>query len=318
LLAFGRKQILHVKVLDLNAVVTDVVKMLHRLLGSNIELTSLLAPTLGRVKADPGQIEQVILNLAVNARDAMPQGGRLTLETRNVEIDAKSAQSRDGVPHGKYVMLAVQDTGVGMDRETQTHIFEPFFTTKEPGKGTGLGLATVYGVVKQMDGAIWLRSSPGAGTTFEIYLPEVEDAQPVAAPSEMKRSLDAAPSGTETILLVEDQDGIRDLVREFLQRKGYVVLFAVDGEDALRIAAEHKLPIHLLLTDVVMPNIGGRVLAPQVKHLHPDIQVLFMSGYAEPTVLKGPAGAENAPVLQKPFLLDALAHKIRSVLDSCE
>ena len=336
LLAFGRKQILHVKVLDLNAVVTEVVKMLHRLLGSNIELISVLDPSLGRVKADPGQIEQVILNLAVNARDAMPQGGKLTLETRNVEIDAqigaqigaksdpkndpkidpKIALSRDGVPPGKYVMLAVQDTGVGMDRETQTHIFEPFFTTKDPGKGTGLGLATVYGVVKQMDGAIWLRSNPGAGTTFEIYLPEVDDAQPVAAPSETKKSLDAAPSGTETILLVEDQDGIRDLVREFLQRKGYVVLFAVDGEDALRIAAEHKLPIHLLLTDVIMPNIGGRVLAPRVKQLHPGIKVLFMSGYAEPTVLKGTAGAENAPVLQKPFLLDVLAHKVRSLLDS--
>ena len=318
LLAFGRKQILHVKVLDLNAIVTDVVKMLHRLLGSNIELTTQQAPVLGRVKADPGQIEQVILNLAVNARDAMPQGGRLTLETKNVAIDADDAQGRDGVPKGKYVMLAVQDTGIGMDRETQTHIFEPFFTTKEPGKGTGLGLATVYGVVKQMDGAIWLRSSPGGGTTFEIYLPEVADAQSETVPSETKRILDAAPSGTETILLVEDQDGIRDLVREFLQRKGYVVLFAIDGKDALRIAAEHKLPIHLLLTDVIMPNIGGRVLAPRVKELHPHIKVLFMSGYAEPTVVKGLAVGENAPVLQKPFLLDTLAHKVRSVLDSGE
>jgi len=247
----------------------------------------------------------------------MPEGGRLTLETRNVEIDAHSGQNREEVPHGKYVMLSVHDTGVGMDRETQTHIFEPFFTTKEPGKGTGLGLATVYGVVKQMDGAIWLRSSPGAGTTFEIYLPEVKDAHP-ATLSETKKSLDAAPSGTETILLVEDQDGIRDLVREFLQRKGYAVLFAVDGEDALRIAAEHKLPIHLLLTDVIMPNISGRVLAPRVKQLHPDIKVLFMSGYAEPSVLKLSADAENASVLQKPFLLDALAHKVRSVLDSRE
>jgi PAS domain S-box-containing protein len=313
LLAFGRKQILHVKVLDLNTVVTDVVKMLHRLLGSNIAVSSVLAPALGRVKADPGQIEQVILNLAVNARDAMPQGGRVTLETRNVEIDGKNARSREGVPHGKYVMLAVQDTGVGMDRETQTHMFEPFFTTKEPGKGTGLGLATVYGVVKQMDGAIWLRSSPGAGTTFEIYLPAVEGAEPVAAPSETRRTLDASPTGTETILLVEDQDGIRDLVREFLQRKGYVVLFAGDGEDALRIATEHKLPIHLLLTDVIMPNLGGRVLAPRVKELHPDIKVLFMSGYAEPEVGKKDG---DAPVLQKPFLLEALAHKVRSVLDS--
>jgi PAS domain S-box-containing protein len=318
LLAFSRKQILHVKVLDLNAVVTDVVKMLHRLIASNIELTTLQAPALGRVKADPGQIEQVILNLAVNARDAMPQGGRLTLETRNVDIDEDDAQGRDGVPKGKYVMLAVHDTGQGMDRETQTHIFEPFFTTKEPGKGTGLGLATVYGVVKQMDGAIWLRSSLGGGTTFEIYLPEVEDARTETVASETKRILEAAPTGTETILLVEDQDGIRDLVREFLQRKGYVVLFAIDGQDALRIAAEHKSPIHLLLTDLVMPNIGGRVLAPRVKHLHPHIKVLFMSGYAEPTVVKSLAAGENAPVLQKPFLLETLAHKVRNALDSPE
>jgi len=318
LLAFGRKQILHVKVLDLNAVVTDVVKMLHRLLASNIELTTLQAPALGRVKADPGQIEQVILNLAVNARDAMPQGGRLTLETRNAEINHESVQSREGVPNGNYVMLAIHDTGTGMDRETQARIFEPFFTTKEPGKGTGLGLATVYGVVKQMDGAIWLRSSLGGGTTFEIYLPEVADVQAETTPSETKRTLDAAPTGTETILLVEDQDGIRDLVREFLQRKGYTVLFAIDGKDALRLAAGHKLPIHLLLTDVIMPNIGGRALAPRVRELHPEIKVLFMSGYAEPTPAKSAAADENAPVLQKPFLLDALAHKIRSVLDAGE
>jgi len=318
LLAFSRKQILHVKVLDLNAIVTDVAKMLHRLIASNIELTTLQAPALGRVKADPGQIEQVILNLAVNARDAMPQGGQLTLETRNVDIDEDDAQGRDGVPKGKYVMLAVHDTGQGMDRETQSHIFEPFFTTKEPGKGTGLGLATVYGVVKQMDGAIWLRSSLGRGTTFEIYLPEIEGAGSETVASETKRILEAAPTGTETILLVEDQDGIRDLVREFLQRKGYVVLFAIDGQDALRIAAEHKPTIHLLLTDLVMPNIGGRVLAPRVKQLHPHIKVLFMSGYAEPTVVKSLATGEDAPVLQKPFLLETLAHKVRNALDSPE
>jgi len=316
LLAFGRKQILHVKVLDLNAVVSDVVKMLHRLLGSDIELTTQQGLSLGRVKADPGQIEQVILNLAVNARDAMPHGGRLTLETRNVNISDDTIQSREGVPKGKYVMLAVHDTGTGMDRQTQARIFEPFFTTKDAGKGTGLGLATVYGVVKQMDGAIWLRSSVGGGTTFEIYLPEVADMATEVGPSEAKKALDAAPKGTETILLVEDQDGIRDLVREFLQRKGYTVLFAVDGKEALRLAEEHRAQIHLLLTDVVMPNLSGRALAPRVRALHPRVKVLFMSGFAEPPAAKLAATEEDGPVLQKPFLLDVLAHKIRSLLDA--
>ena len=315
LLAFGRKQILHVKVLDLNAVMADVAKMLDRLIANNIELTTLPAPSLGAVKADPGQIEQVILNLAVNARDAMPQGGRLTLATRNVEVDERYALTREGVRVGKYVMLAVKDTGAGMDPATQARIFEPFFTTKEPGKGTGLGLATVYGVVKQMDGAIWVRSQPGHGTTFEIYLPQVADQPTEPAVPPVKHALDAAPTGTETILLVEDQDGIRDLVREFLQRKGYTVLFAEDGQGALWIAREQTRPIDLLLTDVIMPNIGGRELAQRLRQSHPDLKVLFMSGYAEPAQPSGGAD-ESAPVLEKPFLLDALAHRIRRILGS--
>jgi PAS domain S-box-containing protein len=314
LLAFSRKQILHVKVLDLNAVIGEVAKMLDRLIANHIELTTLPAPSLGRVKADPGQIEQVILNLAVNARDAMPQGGRLILETKNVDVNEDYAQRRDGVPIGKYVMLAVSDTGTGMDPETQSRMFEPFFTTKAPGKGTGLGLATVYGVVKQMDGAIWVRSNPGEGTTFEIYLPQVEDSEEPAA-SETTRILAAAPTGTETILLVEDQDGIRDLVREFLHRKGYTILQAMDGKDALRIAGEYEQPIHLLLTDVVMPNLGGRELAPRLREMHPEMKVLFMSGYAEHSPADSEALDGGTPVLQKPFLLDTLARNLRSVLD---
>ena len=315
LLAFGRKQVLQSRVLDLNHVVTDVVKMLSPVISTQVELSVLLAPSLGSVKADPSQIEQIILNLAVNARDAMPHGGRLILETRNVEVDEAYARNHDGVPTGQYVMLSVCDTGVGMDGETQAHIFEPFFTTKEPGKGTGLGLATVYGVVKQMGGAIWVRSEPGNGIIFEIYLPRLEKIKiEGAAGSTTRSALVTAPTGTETVLLVEDQEGIRDLVREFLQRKGYTVLHAVDGDDALRIAGEHKDQIHLLVTDVIMPNIGGRELARRLTPLRPQMKVLFMSGFPDHASLDHEAVDENVAVLQKPFLLDALAHKIRSVL----
>lgn len=316
LLAFGRKQVLQTKILDLNSVVTEVVKMLDRLIGNNVELKILLAPKLGFVKADPGQIEQVVLNLAVNSRDAMPQGGQLTIETRNVHVDEAYARNRDGVPTGRYVVLAVTDTGIGMDSDTQAHMFEPFFTTKEPGKGTGLGLATVYGVVKQMDGALWVRSEPGNGTSFEIYLPRVEQVEKkeeIAAP-DARTSLATAPSGTETVLLVEDQEGIRELAREFLQRKGYKVLLAVDGDEALRIAADQNDPIDLLVTDVVMPNIGGRELARRLTPLRPQMKVLFMSGYPD-----GGMGDEtvngDVRVLLKPFLLDALARTVRAVLD---
>jgi two-component system, cell cycle sensor histidine kinase and response regulator CckA len=311
LLAFSRKQILHVKVLDLNEVVTQVAKVLGRLIGTNIELSVRQGPALGRVKADPGQIEQVIVNLAVNARDAMPQGGGLRLETRNVSVKDGDFQNRDSVPAGNYVLLAVSDNGIGMNLETQSRIFEPFFTTKDPGKGTGLGLATVYGVVKQMDGAIRVDSAPGKGTTFEIYLPRVDGSQASDPVLEGKKTIDRGPQGTETILLAEDQDGIRDLVREFLRRKGYTVLFANDGEDALRIAGEHGKGVDLLLTDLIMPNVGGRDLARRLRQQHPKMRVLFMSGYAAPAASGG-----EGPVLQKPFLLDELAHKIRELLDS--
>ena len=338
LLAFGRKQVLRPKILDLNLVLADVAKMLHRLIGENIEVKVVPARSLGRVKADPGQMEQVILNLAVNSRDAMPNGGKLTITTCDVELDEDDSKNHEGAPAGKYVMLTVNDTGDGMDTETKAHMFEPFFTTKAPGKGTGLGLATVYGVVKQSDGWIWVDSEPGRGTTFQIYLPRVEDApveesaaderqtekiqipqpQPEASPAkeEPSPSLDSAPKGTETVLVVEDQDGIRDIVRESLRRNGYKVLIAVDGNEALQMASEYPDPIHLLVTDLVMPNIGGRELAQRLTPMRPGMKVLFMSGYSEHSTLDLEATSQSASVLQKPFSLDALARQVRRVLDA--
>jgi PAS domain S-box-containing protein len=327
LLAFSRKQVLRLKVLDLNVALAEVAKMLHRLIGDNIELKVVLAPSLGRVKADPGQMEQVILNLAVNSRDAMPQGGRLTIETRDVELDEEDSRSHEGAPPGKYVMLAVSDTGDGMDLETQAHMFEPFFTTKAPGKGTGLGLATVYGVVKQSDGWIWVDSEPGRGTTFSIYLPQVEESgveESAAEESQAEEhvesktapSLATSPKGTETVLVVEDQDGIRDIVGESLRRNGYKVLIAVDGDAALQMASTYSEPIHLLVTDLVMPNIGGRELAHLLTPLRPRIKVLFMSGYSEHAASNSEDIDQSGMVLQKPFSLDALARNVRRVLDA--
>jgi PAS domain S-box-containing protein len=340
LLAFSRKQVLRPKVLDLNAVLADVAKMLHRLIGENIEVRVIPARSLGRVKADPGQMEQVILNLAVNSRDAMPAGGRLTIATQNVELDENDSRKHEGAPPGKYVMLAVGDTGSGMDTETQAHMFEPFFTTKAPGKGTGLGLATVYGVVKHSDGWIWVDSEPGRGTTFQIYLPRVDEPaveesvvdecqsekiqvklsaeasrNQEESASENVPSLAAAPKGTETVLVVEDQDGIRDIVRESLRRNGYNVLIAVDGNQALEMANAYPDPIHLLVTDLVMPNIGGRELAQRLTPLRPRMKVLFMSGYSEHSALEIEAAGQAATILQKPFSLDALARNVRRVLD---
>jgi two-component system, cell cycle sensor histidine kinase and response regulator CckA len=341
LLAFSRKQVLRPKVLDLNVVLADVAKMLDRLIGENIEVQVLPAPSLGRVKADPGQMEQVILNLAVNSRDAMPHGGKLTITSRDVELDEDDSRNHEGAPPGKYVMLAVSDTGDGMDTETKAHMFEPFFTTKAPGKGTGLGLATVYGVVKHSDGWIWVDTEPGRGTTFQIYLPRVEEplveqseadecpaekiqvqrSQPQTSEthqqpaSKTAPSLATAPKGTETVLVVEDQDGIRDIVRESLRRNGYKVLIAVDGNEALQMASEYPDPIHLLVTDLVMPNIGGRELAQRLTPLRPAMKVLFMSGYSEHSALDIEATSQSASVLQKPFSLDALARQVRRVLD---
>jgi PAS domain S-box-containing protein len=316
LLAFSRRQVLQLKALDLNSVLTEVAKMLNRLIPANIELKILPAVSLHRVKADPGQMEQVILNLAVNARDAMPQGGRLSIETRDVVLHETYAGSHARIPPGRYVVLKVSDTGTGMHREVQAKIFEPFFTTKKPGEGTGLGLAIVYGVVRQTGGWITVSSDLGNGTTFDIYFPQaqVEDAdeKPV---SEIRISPAPTARGTETVLLVEDQEGIRDLVREFLQKNGYSVLHAADGNEALEIADEYKHPIHLLLTDVVMPNVGGRELARRLSEPRPQMKVLFMSGYPDHATWSSELVDDTAAVLQKPFTLDTLARKLRNLLD---
>ncbi len=313
LLAFGRRQVLAPQVLDLNAVVGNIDKMLRRLIPENIELVTVLEPELGRVKADPGQIEQVIMNLAVNARDAMSQGGQLSLETANVELDEGYARSHVGVLPGRYVMLAMSDSGNGMDPETQAHIFEPFFTTKEKGKGTGLGLATVYGIVKQSGGHIWLYSEPNQGATFKIYLPRVEEAaQPVEAISP------GAPlaGGSEIILLAEDEEGVRDLARRVLELKGYKVITASNPTEAAQICERHEGPIHLLLTDVVMPTMSGRQLAEHLAFLRPGLKVLYMSGYTDNAIVPHGILEEGTQFLQKPFTADSLAHKVREVLDA--
>jgi len=322
LLAFSRKQVLQPKVMDLNEVLAEVAKMLERLIEKNIALRVVPAPQLWPVKADPGQMEQLIMNLAVNARDAMPQGGQLVIETRNTEIGDVHPRLRDGVMPGRHVTLIVSDTGVGMDSETQAHMFEPFFTTKEPGKGTGLGLPIVYGVVKQTGGWTHVDSRPGKGTTFEIYLPCAEEDRAEEAESrtalqvsQVREDLAAAPRGTETVLLVEDETGIRELACEFLQRQGYKVLHGMDGNEALRIAEGHEELIHLLVTDMAMPNVGGKELADRLRKVRPQIKVLFMSGYPDHEALGGAeVGVQNA-VLQKPFSLDTLAQKVRTLLD---
>jgi nitrogen-specific signal transduction histidine kinase len=315
LLAFSRKQVLQPTVIDLNEVLAEVAKMLERLIGKNIALKVAPAPQLWPVKADRGQMEQLIMNLAVNARDAMAEDGELFIETRNEEIDGLRTPSQDGVRPGRYVMLVVRDTGVGMDSETQAHMFEPFFTTKEPGKGTGLGLAIVYGVVKQMGGWTHVDSKPGHGTTFEIYLPRAEEAKSPVLAADAQEDPVSVAKGSETILLVEDELGIREVASDFLQRQGYVVLTAMDGNEALRIAEGHEELIHLLVTDMSMPNVGGKELAHRLRQVRPQIKVLFMSGYPEhPGLASGEIGAQ-ATVLQKPFLLDALANSVRTLLD---
>jgi CheY-like chemotaxis protein len=312
LLAFSRKQVLQPKVLDLNATVASTEKLLRRLIGEDIRLVAKLGSSLGRVKADPGQIEQVIMNLAVNARDARPAGGQLTIETADVAMDEAYVRGHPTAEPGRYVMLAVSDTGIGMDEQTKAHIFEPFFTTKELGKGTGLGLATVYGIVKQSGGFIWLYSEPGQGTSFKIYLPLVEEsAQRHAMPAVAK-----LPRGTETILVVEDAPAVRTVIRQVLERQGYTVLEAPNGEAAFALATKHHGPIHLLLTDVVMPGVNGRQLSEQLARPRPDMLVLFTSGYTDDSVVRHGILESGIAYLQKPFTPDGLARKVREVLDS--
>jgi PAS domain S-box-containing protein len=311
LLAFSRQQVLAPRVLGLNAVVANIEKMLKRLIGEDINLVTILQESLWPVKADPGQLEQVLLNLAVNARDAMPNGGVLTIETANVEMDSTSAQSHSPLSPGRYVVLAISDTGIGMDTETQTRIFDPFFTTKEKGKGTGLGLATVYGIVKQSGGYIWVYSEVGKGTTFKIHLPRTEEEVDESGPG--RKGVEAL-EGTETLLLVEDEDAVRSLVRNVLKEKGYRILEASRGEEALELAEQYWGPIDLLVTDVVMPQMGGRELARRLVSLHPQIKVLYISGYADnPSWYQGGLDSGVA-FLQKPFSPEALAHKVREVL----
>ncbi len=313
LLAFSREQVLKPRVLDLNSAVANTEKMLRRLIGEDVELVTVPAPDLGRVKADPGQIEQVLLNLAVNARDAMPEGGKLTIETANANLDQAYARRHVAVIPGPYVMLAVSDTGCGMDPEVQSHIFEPFFTTKDKDKGTGLGLATVYGIVKQSGGYIWVYSEPGRGTTFKIYLPQVQEAPEALEVENISRS---RVQGTETVLVVEDEESVRSLVRGILQAQGYTVLEARRGDEALEISARHKGPIHLVLTDVVMPQMSGQELASCLATLHPESKVLYMSGYTDHAILHQGVLDPNTAFIGKPFTPDGLARKVRKVLDA--
>src|SRR6266481_1741394 len=313
LLAFSRQQVLQPKALDLKATVAGTDKLLKRLIGEDIQLTSVLAPDLGVVKADPGQIEQIIINLAVNARDAMPTGGRLTIEAANVDMDEAYVRGHAPASPGRYVMLAISDTGIGMDEQTKARIFEPFFTTKEVGKGTGLGLATVYGIVKQSGGFIWVYSEPGHGTSFKVYFPRVDEpAEPTAASTAGTEPR----GGTETVLVVEDAASVRMVTRQVLERFGYAILEAPNGETALRLAAKHHGPIHLLLTDVIMPGLSGRQLAEQLAQLRPDMKVLYASGYADQAIVLHGILDSDIAYLQKPFTPETLARRVRQVLDS--
>src|SRR5436190_359444 len=288
-------------------------KMLRRLLGEDVELSTRLAPTTGRVKVDPGQLEQVIMNLAVNARDAMPNGGKLTLETGNVELDEVYATDHYPARAGPFVLLAVSDTGIGMSDETQAHMFEPFFTTKEKGKGTGLGLATVYGIIKQSGGFIWVYSEVGQGTTFKLYLPRVEElAERASEPAQLPAR---PPRGTETVLVVEDEAPVRSVARQVLERHGYTVLEAPSAEAALDLAARYSGAIHLLLTDVVMPGLNGRQLASRLADLRPDARVIFMSGYTDEAVTRHGVLEPGSAYVQKPFTPDAIVRRVREVLD---
>ncbi len=324
LLAFSRKQVVAPRLVDLNAIVASIHAMLQRLLGETINLVTVTAPDLGGVKADPGQMEQMILNLCVNARDAMPDGGRLTVRTANVDLDESTARRWSDAKPGPYVMLEVSDTGGGMDAETRSRLFEPFFTTKEQGKGTGLGLSTVYGTVKQSGGHISVESEPGRGSIFTVYLPRV--AKPAAVAPEPRRPVEAPaprPAGEtqltagrgETILLVEDAQRVRAVVREILEMSGYAVLEARHGAEALEVSNRHAGAIHLLVTDVVMPQMSGRELAQRLATLRPDLKVLYMSGYTDDAIVRHGVLASGIAFLSKPFTPDALALKVREVLD---
>ncbi len=312
LLAFSRRQPLTPRVIDVNALVADMDRLLRRLIGEDIELRTVLTPDLGAVRADAGQLEQVIMNLAVNARDAMPRGGKLTIETANTELDESYAREHVTVRAGPAVMIAVSDTGTGMDSETLAHIFEPFFTTKEVGKGTGLGLATVYGIVKQSGGHVWVYSEPGRGTAFKIYLPRVtepvEGVGAATAPTTLQ--------GTETILVVENEVPVRELARRMLEARGYTVLTAAAPADALALVERHPEPIHLAVTDVILPGMDGPALARRLEQVRPGLRVLFVSGYANEAIVHHGVLDKGVAYLPKPFTAEALARKVREVIDA--
>jgi PAS domain S-box-containing protein len=315
LLAFSRKQMLAPRIVNLNEIATENLKMLTRMIGEDIDLVLTPSKNLWPVRADGGQIEQVIMNLAVNARDAMPSGGKLTIQTCNVTLDEEEARHRAPLRSGDYVMTEISDTGIGMDPETLSHIFEPFFTTKGP-KGTGLGLSTVYGIIKQSGGYIWVESEVGRGSTFKIYLPRVAGTGEAAAPLPSAAQSQRVEPGTETILLVEDEANLRYLARQFLEKQGYKVIEAADGAVAMQIAVAHESVIHLLLTDVIMPGMNGRELAQRITEIRPNVKVLYMSGYTENVI--GHNGTLDAGIrlLQKPFNLRDLKTKVREVLDA--
>jgi CheY-like chemotaxis protein len=314
LLAFSRKQVLQPVLLDLNKIAVGVEKMLRRILGEDIELVLVLAPDLGTTLADPGQIEQVFMNLVVNARDAMPRGGKITIETTNVEVDDEHAARGIDLKIGHYVEVAVADTGCGMDEPTKARLYEPFFTTKEKGKGTGLGLSTVYGIVKQSAGNIWVDSEPGVGTTFKIYLPRqpvTTQAASISAPVVLRRS-----TGNETILVVEDEEALRKVATRTLEAAGYTVLTAANGDEALLTCAQHVGDIPLLVTDVVMPRMSGRQLAERLLEILPEIKVLYMSGYTDDAIVHHGVLDAGTHFLSKPFTAADLTQKVQETLDA--
>ncbi len=313
LLAFGRKQILQPEILDLNEIIAQMTSMLRRLIGEDIDLAAITTPDLGMIHADPVKIQQVVLNLAVNARDAMPQGGKLTIETENVRFNEDYVKEHSAAKSGAYVMLAISDNGVGMSAETKAHLFEPFYTTKEKGKGTGLGLATIYGIVKQSNGFIWVYSEPGKGTTFKVYFPRVEGRSAgIAVREEKEQDYD----GTETILLVEDEAAVRNLASRILKDRGYVVLEAGNGTEALRLAGEFSGEIHMVLTDVIMPGMSGSVLASRLETVRPGIRSLFISGYTDNAIVHHGILDSGVAFLEKPFSPNRLASKVREVLQA--
>jgi nitrogen-specific signal transduction histidine kinase/ActR/RegA family two-component response regulator len=313
LLAFSRKQVLQPKTIDLNEIIANLHGMMHRLIGEEIDLVTVLKPDLGLVLVDPGQVEQVIMNLVVNARDAMPRGGKVTIETTDIFLGEGYSQEHRIVKPGAYVKLTISDTGCGMTQDVKSHLFEPFFTTKEKGKGTGLGLSTVYGIVKQSGGYVWVYSELGRGTTFKVYFPR-QDQSGAEAHAEPHAGYGAFPAGRETVLVVEDEELLRVLIRQVLQESGYTVLVASDGEEAVEVASASRFPIHLMITDVIMPKMDGREAARALEKVFPGIATLYMSGYTDEAIVSYGVLESGLSFLEKPFTPDALLRKVREVL----